>query len=60
MKTSSWTLKLATLDDGPRGKAGQENIGNFDGAFDGPGPVLAREQLFLVEPGREALGAKRL
>ena len=47
-------LEVAAFADGDGREAGDEEIGCFDGAVDGAGPVLAWEEFAAVHPGIEA------
>lgn len=53
-RAAELALEGAALGDGGGGEAGDEEVGCFDGAFDGAGPVLAGEQFAAVDPGIEA------
>lgn len=51
-------LEEAAFADAAAGEAGEEEVGDLDGAFDGAGPILSGEEFHLIEPGVETGGGE--
>jgi len=52
-RIAQFGVKPAGPFESPAGEAGYKVVGDADGAVDGPGPVLAGEELFAIHPGVE-------